>query len=650
MKISIITVSYNSLKTIEETIISVLGQDYANLEYIIVDGESTDGTLDVVRKYQDKIDIIVSEKDSGLYDALNKGIALATGDAVGILHSDDVFDSPFVVSQVVEGYRKSNADVVYGNLLYVDRYCLGRVVRNWIAGPYKKQAFEKGWMPPHPTFFARKACFEQFGNYNTNFKTAADYELMLRFVEKHQVKCHYVDETLVRMRIGGTSNATLKNRVRANNEDTMAWEVNGLAPQPYTRYLKPLRKLNQFSLDFYGHKFLLPVLILAGLFLGSVLTLNYRYVDLPLKVVMSGFLSWGIAMLALPAIVDIARIKNLTDRPNHRSSHSNATPTLGGIAVFAATLFATNLLIEGFLTEFKIITAAVLVIFFSGVKDDIFALAAKKKLVAQVIASMLIVLAADLKIDSLYGILEVFELNTFWSLSITVLSIIVITNAFNLTDGIDGLASGLGIISAISFGTWFTYHGHYDYGIFSFTLAGSLAAFVKFNFSKIQKIFLGDTGSLVVGFSLAVLAIKFIAISSHMSTDGIPNAPLLAFCILILPLFDLLRVFLTRVFNNKSPFAADKTHIHHLLINRNPSHLRASIILVAANGLVILSAFLMFQHLEAYYFMLLLVVLFMSYYFICRHLEKSPKGVYKVFIAKKAPFIAKLIWNKSYVD
>jgi len=640
VKISIVTVSWNSAETIEDTILSVLNQDYQNLEYIVVDGKSTDGTLDIINRYKDGIDTVVSEQDNGLYDALNKGIGLATGDVVGILHSDDVFDSDKVISSVANAFAQSDADAVYGDLVYVDRLCLDRVIRKWVAGTYKQGSFVRGWMPPHPTFFAKKEVFETYGGYNLDFKTAADYELMLRFLEKHQIKCSYIPEVMVRMRAGGTSNATVKNRLRANNEDLMAWQVNGLSPKTYTRYLKPIRKLGQFSFNFYGHKFLLPLLIVIGLFLGSVLSVHETYFELPLKVLLSGFLAWGIAMVTLPPIVNIARIKNLVDKPNHRSSHVAATPTLGGIAVFAATLLGTNLLIENFLADFKVITAAGFIIFFSGIKDDIFALAPNKKFIAQFLAAALVFFAADLKIASLYGIFGVWELNATASFLITVLTVMAITNAINLIDGIDGLASGIGAVASLAFGSWFAYYGYFDYAIFSFTLTGALVAFIKFNFSRVQKIFLGDTGSLIVGFSLSALAIKFILLSEGiLGTGGYSNGPLIAFCVLSLPLFDMLRVFFLRLSAQKSPFYPDKNHIHHLLIGRGLSHLQASLLLISTSIVVALFGFFILAPLPTEYFTIVVLGTFVSYYLGCYYLKKSPKGTHRVIITNKVPFL-----------
>ncbi len=246
MKVSIITVCYNSSETIESTIQSVISQNYSNIEYIIVDGLSTDDTLKIVERYKNKIAKIVSEKDNGIYDAINKGIDQATGDIVAILHADDFYTNANVISTIVDSFIKQNIDTVYGDLQYVERIDTTIVKRNWISGSYRKENFLKGWMPPHPSFFARKQCYEKFGNFNTDLKSAADYELMLRFLYKNNCSVAYIPQVLVKMRVGGKSNVSLMNRIKANREDKKAWEMNGLSPSMFTFIRKPLSKLGQF--------------------------------------------------------------------------------------------------------------------------------------------------------------------------------------------------------------------------------------------------------------------------------------------------------------------------------------------------------------------------------------------------------------------
>ncbi len=246
MKVSIVTVTFNSAQTLEDTIKSVLSQDYKNIEFIVVDGKSSDGTLQIVNRYKEQIAQIISEEDYGIYDAINKGIRAAHGDIVVALNSDDMYAAPDVVSKVVEMFKKTNADAVYGDLNYVDRNNTGKVIRKWKAGLYKKGMFLKGWMPPHPTFFVKKQCYIQYGYFNLSLKSAADYELMLRLIHKNNIKIAYLPLLLVNMRAGGQSNMSLKNRIMANREDRKAWLINGLKPGVFTLIRKPLSKLKQY--------------------------------------------------------------------------------------------------------------------------------------------------------------------------------------------------------------------------------------------------------------------------------------------------------------------------------------------------------------------------------------------------------------------
>ena len=246
MKISIITICYNSAETIEDTLRSVTSQDYADVEYVIVDGASKDNTLEIVNRYRDKITTVISEKDKGLYDALNKGIAVCTGDVIGILHSDDIYASSSVLSRVMKEFTDPAVDGAYGDLHYVDRENTDKIIRNWKSGPYREGLFLKGWMPPHPTFFVRRELYQKFGVFTTELRSSADYELMLRFIHKNKIQLSYIPEVLVKMRVGGKSNVSWKNRIRANREDRQAWKMNGLKPGLFTLIRKPLSKIFQF--------------------------------------------------------------------------------------------------------------------------------------------------------------------------------------------------------------------------------------------------------------------------------------------------------------------------------------------------------------------------------------------------------------------
>ena len=246
MKISIITVCFNSEDTIESTIQSVLNQDYKNIEYILVDGKSTDKTISIIDKYKSRLFKIISEKDEGIYFAINKGIRAATGDVVGILHADDFYADEKIISRVVKEFSEKKTDSVYGDLQYVSRNNPQKIFRSWKSCPYHSKLFLKGWMPPHPAFFVKRKYYEQFGFFNTSFTISADYELMLRFLYKHKITSSYIPEVLVKMRTGGKSNVSIKNRLKANREDLLAWKINGLKPSLFTLVLKPLSKLWQF--------------------------------------------------------------------------------------------------------------------------------------------------------------------------------------------------------------------------------------------------------------------------------------------------------------------------------------------------------------------------------------------------------------------
>jgi glycosyltransferase involved in cell wall biosynthesis len=245
-KVSIITVCLNNVDTLEDTVRSVAAQTYSNIEYIVVDGQSTDGTLSLIEKYKGSISKFVSEKDKGIYFAINKGIQMATGDIIGLLHGDDFYDSDTIISDVVHAFEKSGADCVYGDLQFVDRANPEKVTRNWISGQYKPNMFLKGWMPPHPAFFIKKSCIDKYGDYNTSLYQASDYEFMLRMIHKHQIKVSYLPKVLVKMKTGGASNKSLINRIKNNLEDRKAWKINNLSPSIFTLFIKPLSKIGQF--------------------------------------------------------------------------------------------------------------------------------------------------------------------------------------------------------------------------------------------------------------------------------------------------------------------------------------------------------------------------------------------------------------------
>jgi glycosyltransferase involved in cell wall biosynthesis len=245
MKISIITATYNSAATVGDTLACIRGQDHPDIEHILVDGASSDGTLEIVNGFP-HVAKWISEKDKGIYDAMNKGIRLATGDVIGILNSDDIYTHPSVLSTVARAFADPNVMTAYADLQYVQSDNTEKVLRTWRTGSFRKRNFYYGWMPPHPTFFVRKEVYLQAGLFDTSLRSAADYEIMLRILLRHGFSTLYIPGVIVKMRAGGMSNASLRNRLRANKEDRMAWKLNGLRPYFFTLYMKPLRKISQF--------------------------------------------------------------------------------------------------------------------------------------------------------------------------------------------------------------------------------------------------------------------------------------------------------------------------------------------------------------------------------------------------------------------
>lgn len=252
--ISIITATFNAEDTVRDCLHSVQVQHSVSVEHIVIDGGSTDRTVDIVER-SNHVAQLVSEPDNGIYDAMNKGLGLARGDIIGILNGDDLYTGSDTLSKVVEVFSDPRVAACYGDLEYV-KECEAsgargeerefKTVRYWKSGAFDPQKFYWGWMPPHPTFFVRREVYEMYGVFNLNLGSAADYELMLRFLVKHGVRAAYIPKVLVKMRMGGVSNATVGNRLAANRMDRKAWAVNGLRPYPWTLTMKPLRKLGQW--------------------------------------------------------------------------------------------------------------------------------------------------------------------------------------------------------------------------------------------------------------------------------------------------------------------------------------------------------------------------------------------------------------------
>lgn len=245
MKISIVTAVYNRERTIREALASVSSQTHANIEHLIIDGASRDATLAIVRAHQDQRIVLVSEPDQGIYDALNKGIIRATGDVIGLMHSDDLFAHERVLEKVAVAFADPAVDLVYGDLDYVASADTSRVVRHWRSGDYSPEKLRRGWMPPHPTVFARASVFRDHGLYDTSYRIAADYEAMLRFFGRAGLRSAYIPEVLVKMRTGGASNRSLRHIMLKSREDLRAMRTNGVGGLG-TLAAKNLSKIPQF--------------------------------------------------------------------------------------------------------------------------------------------------------------------------------------------------------------------------------------------------------------------------------------------------------------------------------------------------------------------------------------------------------------------
>lgn len=248
MKVSIITATFNSAKTLELAMDSVLNQTYKDIEYIIVDGSSSDGTLELIRSKAEKADNIfwASEIDKGIYDALNKGISKATGDIIGFVHSDDYLADPKIIDKIVEIFSSKKVDGVYGNLHYVQLEQPEIVVRNWQSQSFKSGLLNRGWMPAHPTLFLKKEIYESYGAFNLDYRIAADYDFILRIFNTKHLKFEFLSETIMKMRVGGESNRNLKNLIRKTTEDYKAARQNNLSFPAVVIGLKNLSKIPQW--------------------------------------------------------------------------------------------------------------------------------------------------------------------------------------------------------------------------------------------------------------------------------------------------------------------------------------------------------------------------------------------------------------------
>jgi UDP-N-acetylmuramyl pentapeptide phosphotransferase/UDP-N-acetylglucosamine-1-phosphate transferase len=307
-------------------------------------------------------------------------------------------------------------------------------------------------------------------------------------------------------------------------------------------------------------------------------------------IILSFITAFLLVYMAIPSIINIARVKQLYDVPDARKSHQEVVPTLGGVAIFAGVIFSIILWTPfDVFGDLQYILCAFIIIFLIGAKDDILPMSPYRKLLGQILACFILVFKAQVRLTSLYGIFGIYEIPVFLSIILSMFTILVIINAFNLIDGINGLSGSLATLISLSMGTWFFLIDRTDLAIIAFSLAGATIAFLRYNITP-ARIFMGDTGSMLIGIISATLAIEFIEV--HSQIQGSPYAfkavPAVAIGILILPLFDTFRVFVVRLFMGKSPLHPDRSHIHHLLLDVGLTHTQSTIVLLLVNFIFIL--------------------------------------------------------------
>lgn len=326
-------------------------------------------------------------------------------------------------------------------------------------------------------------------------------------------------------------------------------------------------------------------------------------------------LSFIITYISIPTIVKISHFKKLFDVPNERTSHLNDVPVLGGLSIFSGfTLSAVICTLPVESADIKFIIGGIIVLFFLGLKDDILIVDPRKKLLGQIGAALIIVILGDIRITGFHSVLGIDNISYIPSVLFTVFIFLTLINGYNLIDGVDGLSSGAAIFTGLLTGIWFLLTGHYTYAVLSFSLLGTLIAYFRFNvFGRENKIFMGDTGSMIIGFIITILIIQFLEFDKDAPDRfRFVSAPAIAIGLLIIPLFDTLRVIILRLVNGKSPFKADKNHIHHSLLRLGFSHIKATMLLISANIVIVLFV-IIFQRLGDV--ILVLLVLFFALIF-----------------------------------
>jgi UDP-GlcNAc:undecaprenyl-phosphate/decaprenyl-phosphate GlcNAc-1-phosphate transferase len=311
-----------------------------------------------------------------------------------------------------------------------------------------------------------------------------------------------------------------------------------------------------------------------------------------LNLILAFVCAFAITYFAIPAIIAVARKKQLFDQPNERSSHVFPTPSLGGIAIFSGAICGIILFTPvDLFDQLQFTIAAFMLLFLVGIRDDLMPIPAKKKLLAQLIAAAILTFKAGVLVQDWDGLLGIHQTAPVFSYLFSIVAMVVIINAFNLIDGINGLAGGMGLLVSLTFGTWFYLAGQVEWAVVSLALAGALLGFLRFNVTTPSRIFMGDTGSLFVGTACAILGFEFIGTNQQLlSTDNpwyCASAPAFVLGVLAFPLYDTVRIFFNRMMRGRSPFEADRNHIHHILVSCGFSHLRSSLLLISTNAILI---------------------------------------------------------------
>lgn len=353
-------------------------------------------------------------------------------------------------------------------------------------------------------------------------------------------------------------------------------------------------------------------------------------------IILSFITAFTITYIIVPSVIGVAKVKKLVDVPGHRAAHFVPTPSLGGIAIFAGTVFAITLWTPfSYFANLQYILAAMIIIFLIGAKDDIVPMSPSRKLGGQILVALILVFRADVIIDNFYGLFGIHELYEWFSVLFSIFVIILLINAFNLIDGINGLAASIGITVSLVFGTWFFLIERVELAMVAFALTGALIAFLKYNWTPAD-IFMGDTGSMLVGFVCTILAIKCLETHNgyfaekliekpYLGIYKMEAAPAVVIGILIIPLFDTLRVFTTRILKGRSPFMPDKTHTHHFLLNTGLSHIQATGVLALANIVFVFIAFY-FQYLGIFWLMIIIIGLAIICSSLLSYLSNKMKG------------------------